>query len=554
MKLKFKLLLPALVLVVFGLGIAGCKKSFLDETVYSKISSGNFWQNADDAKAGLYATYTLSISFGPRDCRPFVCLTDMTTDDLDDEYSNTEDERRQIQNFNFSPNNSYFNNAWVSLYKTIAQANLVIEKVPGIATVSATEKGNIVGEARFLRALEYFYLVQMWGEVPLDTIVVESISQTQMPKVPVPAIYDLIVSDLKYAEANCADAPPAVGRATKWAAKALLAKVYLTLAGPFESRKVEMLKLSEEKLKEIVASNRFNLVPKVIDYFDINKKNSTEAIYEHYTLGDVSDRVGSFLHRNFMPSSISAPEITKMATAGYKAWTPTPDLWSQYRTQDDRFKMYFVHYIKKNSDGTFGVQKYNVPYIAKYVDSNTVARDYKANNLPVLRYADVLLMYAEVLNELGTTGVNGNQYYYLNQVRRRAFSSNPSAFEIPNMAYSKEQFRDTLMRERRLEFAHEGQRLFDLKRTGTYIPVMTALAEKTKAALASSSVPTYSATYPGGVFPNPTGPKAYAAGTVTFTADFLKNTKTVAPKPFQLVYPIPYLQLQAFDIGQNTGY
>lgn len=552
--MKLKSLLPLLITVVVILIVAGCKKSFLDEKVYSKISATNFWQTADDAKAGLYATYTLSISFGPRDCRPFVVLTDMTTDDLDDEYSNTEDERRQIQNFNFSPNNSYFNNAWVSLYKTIAQANLVIEKVPGIATMSASEKGYVVGEARFLRALEYFYLVQLWGQVPLDTVVVTSISQTQMPKSPVSAIYDAIVSDLKYAEANCADAPLAVGRATKWAAKALLAKVYLTLAGPFDNRNTDMLRLSEEKLKEIVASNRFSLVPKIIDYFDINKKGSSEAIYEHYTLGDVSDRVGSFLHRNFMPSSISAPEITKMATSGYKAWTPTPDLWSQYRPQDDRFKMYFVHYIKKNSDGTFGVQKYNVPYIAKYVDSNTVARDYKANNLPVLRYADVLLMYAEVLNELGTSGVEGNQYYYLNLVRRRAFSSNPSANEIPNMAYSKGQFRDTLMRERRLEFAHEGQRLFDLKRTGTYISVMTAMADKNKAALASSPVPTYSASYPGGVYPNPTGPKAYSAGTVTFTADFLKNAKSVAPKPFQLVYPIPYIQLQAFNIGQNQGY
>lgn len=550
MKLKSIYLLPAILIVLI---ITGCKKSFLDEKVYSNIAATNFWQNADDAQSGLYATYTLSLSFGPRDCRNFFVLTDMITDDMDDEYSNTEDERRKLQNFNFSPSNSYINNSWVSLYKTIAQANAVIANVPRIATMSATEKGYVVGEARFLRALEYFYLVQLWGDVPLDTIVVETIDQTRMPKAPVKEVYNTIVNDLKYAEANCADAPLAAGRATKWSAKSMLAKVCLTLAGPFSNRNAEMLALAEEKLKDVISSNKFSLVPKIIDYFDINKKGSSEVIYEHYCLGDVSDRVGSFMHRNFLPGSISAPEITKLSTAGYKAWTPSPDLWSLYRPGDDRLKMYYGWYIKKQSDGTFKINQLNVPYPAKYVDSNTVARDYKANNLPVIRYSDVLLMYAEVLNELNTAGVGGDKYYYLNLVRKRAFASDPSSAVIASNL-TQQQFRDTLMRERRLEFAQEGQRLFDLKRTGTFISTMTALAEKNKALKAASPVPTYTVTYPGGVYPNPTGPKAYSGGTFTFTADFLKNSKTVAPQDFQLVYPIPYLQLQAYDIGQNPGY
>jgi|GEM_PF-14334 len=540
--------------IIFAVGTSGCTKGFLDEKVYSQTSADNFWQNADDAKTGLYATYTLGLSFGPRDCRPFFILTDMVTDDMDKEYSNSEDERRQIQNFNFTPQNSYFNNAWISLYKTIAQANAVIQKVPKIVTMSQQERNTIVAEAKFLRALEYYYLVQLWGSVPLDTIVVNNIEQTKMPKAPVSAIYERIISDLKYAEENCSDAPPAVGRATKWSAKSLLAKVYLVLAGPFTNRKTDMLALAETKLKEVISSNKFQLVPNIIDYFDINKKNSKEVIFEHYCLGDVSDRVGSFMHRNFLPSSISAPEITKLATAGYKAWNPTPDLWAQFLKDDDRGRMYTSAYVKKSSNGTFSITKYSVPYIMKYVDSNTVARDYKANNLPVIRYADVLLMYAEVLNELGTAGPDGNQYYYLNLVRKRAFSKNPATNAIADNSLSKDEFRDILMRERRLEFAHEGQRIFDLKRTGTYLSVMTALAEKNKAALATTPVPTYSGSYAAGVYPNPTGPVNYPAGTVTFSADYLKSSKTVAPQPFQILLPIPYMQLQAYDIGQNEGY
>ncbi|WP_169311974.1 RagB/SusD family nutrient uptake outer membrane protein [Pseudopedobacter saltans] len=542
-----------LLMVFMGATLFGCK-SFLDETVYSNIGASNFWKNKDDALSGLYSTYTLSLSFGPRDCRPFFLLTDMTTDDMDSEYSNTENERREIQTFNFQDKNKYFNDAWVSLYKTIAQANVVIERVPKIESLSEQDKGYIVGEARFLRALEYFYLVQLWGDVPLDTVEVATIVDTQMPKSTKTEIYNTILNDLKFAETHCSDAPQVVGRATKWAAKALLAKVYLTLAGPFSNRNVEMLQLAEGKLKEVMGSERYSLVPKIKDYFDISKKNNTETIYDHHTLGDVSERVGSFMHRNFYPSSISDPAITSLKTAGYKAWTPTPDLWSLYLADDDRLKEYYtVHYIKKNSNGTFGVQKYNVPYIKKYTDSTTVARDYKANNLPVIRYADVLLMYSEVLNELGIAGPKGDRYYYLNLVRKRAFSKNPTANEISG-THSKEDFRELVMRERRLEFAHEGQRLFDMKRTGTYISKMTDLANKVNAALASSPVPTYSGTYPGGIYPNPAGNTPYNAGTVTFTADFLKNTKRTIPKPYQLVYPIPYAQLQAFDIGQNEGY
>ena len=552
--MKFKSIAVAFTLSSLLLLMAGCKKNFLDEKVYSSISEENFWQNANDAKAGLYGAYTLALSFGPRDCRNFFMLTDMTTDDMDDEYKNTEDDRRKIQNFNFSPNNPYFNNSWVSLYKTIAQTNAIIANVPKIGTMSATEKNTIVGEAKFLRALQYYYLVQLWGSVPLDTIVVKTIEQTKMPKAPAQDIYDLIVKDLQFAEANCSDAPLAAGRATKWSAKSLLGKVYLILAGPFSNRNTEMLQLAEAKLKEVISSNRFSLVPNIVDYFDINKKNNPEVIFDHYTLGDVSDRVGSFMHRNFLPGSVSAPEVTKLATTGYAAWTPTTDLFSLYRPQDDRLKWYSGFYIKKNSDGTFKIQQYNVPYIFKYVDSTTTARDYKANNLPVLRYADVLLMYAEVLNELGIPGVGGNQYYYLNLVRKRAFSTNPNAYLVADGSLSKEQFRDTLMTERRLELAHEGQRLFDLKRTGTYISTMTALANKDKALLASSPQPSFKLAYPAGVYPNPGGPKAYPAGSITFTSDFLKNSKQEAPQDYQLVYPIPTLQLQAYDIGQNTGY
>lgn len=542
-----------LILLVMAFSLVSCNDK-LNETVYSNLTAENFWQTKGDALAGLYSTYTLSNEFGAHN-RMFFVTTDMLTDDMDDEYSNTEAERRQFQTYSYSPLNSYINNAWVALYKAIAQSNVVIEKVPQIKGMTLTDQNTVVGEARFLRALEYFYLVQLWGPVPLDTIAVSNITETKIRRSSVDSVYNLIVGDLKYAENNCADNAPEIGRATKWAAKSLLGKVYLTMAGPFTSRKADMLSLAETKLREVVNSKRFSLVPNIISYFDITKKGSSEAIYEDWQLGDASSQVGSFMHRNALPSTISPPEITKMVTPGYKAWSPTPDLWSKFKTTDDRLKMYFTWYIKKNSDGTFKIQQYNVPYIAKYVDSLTVARDAKANNLPIIRYSDVLLMYAEVLNELNmvnTGDANHDQYYYINLVRQRAFYSKPVGYSaVKTMPLVN--FRDTVMLERRLELAHEGQRLFDMKRTGTYISVMTDLAAKNKVLL-STTPPTYKTIYPGGSYPNPTGTVFYNSGSYTFTVDFFKNTKMVGPQPFQVLYPIPTAQLQIYDIGQNTGY
>jgi len=542
-----------LILLLMAFSLVSCNNK-LNETVYSNLTAENFWQSETDALAGLYSTYTLSNEFGAHN-RVFFQTTDMITDDMDYYYAGSDAGLKQLQTSSYSPLNTYINTVWVALYKTIAQSNVVIEKVPHIVGMTAVDQNTIIGEARFLRALEYFYLVQLWGAVPLDTIAVSNVADTKIPKSLVDTVYKLIVSDLKFAETNCADNAPELGRATKWAAKSLLGKVYLTMAGPFSNRKSDILILAEAKLKEVINSKRFSLVPNIISYFDITKKGSSEAIYEEWQLGDVSPAVGSFMHRNCLPANISNPAVTKLLTPGYSSWSPTPDLWSKFNPKDDRLKMYYTWYIKRNSNGTFNIQQQNCPYIAKYVDSLTLARDAKANNLPIIRYSDVLLIYAEVLNELNTVNTedaNHDQYYYINLVRQRAFYSQPTGFyAVKTMPQSN--FRDTLMLERRLELAHEGQRLFDMKRTGTFISGMNALAANNRALLASTP-PTFKTSYPAGSYPNPTGTVYYNAGTYTFIASYFASTKMVGPQPYQILYPIPYVQLQVYDIGQNTGY
>jgi len=546
-------------ILVFVLLVSSSCKKFLTEDLYSNISPDNYFQTEKDAVGALATTYYFSTQFGSGN-RMFFILTDMLTDDMDNVA--TEAARKQLTSYSWSSSNTYFQSSWTALYKTIEEANLVIQRVPDInVNFTTTTKDVVIGEARFLRALQYFYLVQLWGSVPMPTVAPTAISETHVPKSSTSDIYNLIISDLMYAETVLDWTPRVTGAATRGAAKALLGKVYLTLAGPFSNRNNDYLVLAEAKLREVIESGKYDLVPVYADYFDINKKGSVEAIYEHTAVGDADASVGSFMFYQTTPGSINNcwlnGTIHFIGSNGQGAWTATPGLWFSFNDKDVRKQMHLTWKVDGSKAPSYSISAFAAPYIFKYLDFKTVYRDTKANNLPVLRYADVLLMYAEVLNELGITNVQDghDRYWYINQVRLRAFYGNTSSPDaIIASGLSKEDFRTSVMLERRLEFAHEGQRLFDLKRTGTFISTMTDYATEyaPKAANASTEINngSYSNTYTA-TYPNATSP---TTKTVKFNTSFLTNTKIVAPDPKDTLFPIPILELQTYDIGQNPGF
>lgn len=546
-------------IIVLVLLMSGSCKKFLNENQYSNISPENYFQTEKDAVGALATTYYLSTQFGSGN-RMFFILTDMVTDDMDN--TATEAARKQLSSYSWSSSNTYFQSAWTALYKTIEQANLVIQRVPDIDVVfTTTTKDVILGEAKFLRALQYFYLVQLWGSVPMPTVAPEVIAETHVPKSPANDIYNLIISDLMYAESVLDWTPRATGAATRGAAKSLLGKVYLTLAGPFSNRNNDYLVLAEAKLREVIESGKYDLVPVYADYFDINKKVSSEAIYEHTAVGDADASVGSFMFYQCTPGSINNcwlnGTIHYIGANGQGSWTATPGLWFSFKDKDVRKQMHLTWKVDGSKAPTYTINAFSAPYIFKYLDFKTVYRDTKANNLPVMRYADVMLMYAETLNELTMTNIDDghDRYWYINQVRQRAFYGNTSSLDAtvaPGL--SKDDFRNAVMLERRLEFAHEGQRLFDLKRTGTFISAMTDYVAEyaPKAANASTEINNglYSNTYTA-TYPNATSP---TTKTVKFSTSFLTNTKIVAPEPKDTLFPIPILELQTYDIGQNPGF
>ncbi len=485
-------------------------------------------------------------------------MTDMATDDMDLSGGSNASNLPFMQ-LKWSAGNAYFQTTWDDLYLCIAQSNTIIEKVPEITQpFTITTKDVIVGEARFLRALEYFYLVQLWGSVPMPTHIANSVAETYAPKSPVDTIYSLIIKDLISAKATLNEGSRIPGAATKYAAQSLLAKVYLTKAGPDHIN--EYLVLAEAELRDVIKSNKYSLNAKFADYFDLTKKLSNpEAIYEHTCIGDQDGSVGSQMAYN-MGVSYSGWLFNGVGAIyngqnGNKVWQPTPGLWLAYNNLDVRKQMYINFYIKNPASSSRSFSNNAYPVIIKFMDGISSIKSYRANNLPVLRYSDVLLMYSEVLNELGITNINDGHdcYWYINQVRQRAFygnTGNAAATITPGL--TQDAFRKAVLNERWLEFAHEGQRLFDLRRTGTYISTMNAYVKQWGPLASNSTAATNEVKKAQYATVCTTTLYTMSSKTLYPGAAFITNTKKdsiVDPK--YNTFPIPTIEVTTNHIEQN---
>jgi tetratricopeptide (TPR) repeat protein len=312
-------------------------------------------------------------------------------------------------------------------------------------------RSRLVNEARFLRGLLYFNLVRMFGSVPL-------LVKEDPPVDPKPAsvddIYNQITEDLSAAEALPASYPVGNGRgrATSGAAKAILAKVYLTRKNYQQAAALA---------KEVIDSKQYSLWADFADVFKLSSRNGKEAIFS-VGFGDGGGKisfweVGQFLVR-LLPKELSAEGVQNA-----QGWQiPTQALYDSYNPDDQRRAATFITDVH-NSDGSITHIR---PYIRKYWDSAAEPQgNGTANDFPVIRYADVLLMYAEAMNELGNTAVALD---YLNQVHRRAYGypvDQPSPVDYTGL--SQDALRKAIWQERRWEFVAEGQEWFMLARSGT---------------------------------------------------------------------------------------
>lgn len=344
---------------------------------------------------------------------------------------------------------------WAGAYSIIKNANFIIDKL-GAAGIPDAQKTALLAEARGLRAYAYFQLVQFYGGVPLRTKPIEGYNELQAPRSSEEDVYKLIVDDLTTAEAGLPEDAPQKGRLYKKAATALLAKVYLTMAGA-PLKKTAYYANARDKALEVINSNKFKLVDDYAKVFQTTAYTTETILAQLYVPGNG----GSPMHS----LSCTAPSYVPILLPA--------DWFMNSFAPGDRRKQWGIKNAYKDPGGNV------LPtFFAKFVDTTLINNGTGASGagivsiaIPLLRLAEMYLIAAEAENEINGPGA---AYAYVNEVRRRAREQRNNPAQVPDLAsLTKDQFRDAVLMERKWELHLEGSTWMDLKRTGTLGRIQT---------------------------------------------------------------------------------
>ncbi|WP_346318371.1 RagB/SusD family nutrient uptake outer membrane protein [Chitinophaga sp. YIM B06452] len=429
--------------------LSSCGKGFIDLKPISSITTDNFYQTEEDFRNAVNGAYNSLRSGGTYGQDSYI-FGEIRSDNSLAVASGSVTDQDEFDRFYIRTTNPFINNRWSNSYTAISRCNAILDRIGPVAMSDAL-KTRYIGEAKFLRALFYFNLVRTFGDVPL--VLKEIINPDEgyeYGRDPKADVYAQIEKDLTEAAAALpvsytgAD----VGRATQGAAKAVLGRVLLTQ---------KKYAAAAMQLKAVIDLNQYALVPVYADFFKVNNKNNKEAIF------DVQYKSGGIGQGNTWPNSF-APQNSGNAVIQFGGGgnnVPTDDLVNEYEAGDQR-KAATIATSYVNAGGA------TIPgnFVKKYHDVPTVNND-NGNNIPIIRYADVILMYAECLNEAGYVA-GGDAFNYLNDVRNRAGLGDLTAAQVPSQAA----FRLAMEHERRVEFAFENLRWYDLVRTDRAIPVL----------------------------------------------------------------------------------
>ena len=464
--MKIKIILPAFII---AFALQACSK--LEESPESFLVSEQFYQNQSQAEAALTAIYRKLYESGQSLYNSlFQIGVEMATDDYEAGPRARNAHVRAISGLTHDASNDRMEQLWKQSYDGINASNIAIDK---IALIDATKiensvRARLINEAKFLRALHYFNLVRWFGPVPLVLHEITSLNPESLyvEKATEEQVYQQIIADLTDAEAlpKKADYAAAdLGRATSGAAKSLLAKVYLTKKD---------WQNAVLKSKDVIDNGGYSLFENFADVFAVATKNGKEHIFSAQFKGNAGYQGNSLASR-------SAPADVPGINGDYAdALHVAGKLYESFAANDTRRSITFVTEIISPVDGK--LYKLSTPQFNKYYDESVVGNQSQSSkNLPIIRYAEVLLIYAEALNEQNG-GPTDEAYRVIDEVRQRAHIS-----KLKDLApaLSQNAFRDSVFQERRKELVFEYQRWFDLARRGAdyYVATLKA-AGKTLAA------------------------------------------------------------------------
>lgn len=343
---------------------------------------------------------------------------------------------------------------WNNSYASISACNTLIALVRDNKKLSAEELEPIAGEARFLRALNYFNMVRWFGQIPILTETNQT-NASQEPQAAVEAIYAQIVEDLKQAETLLPPVADEAGKPTCYAAKALLAKVYLTMAG-FPLNRTECYADARDKAYEVMTDGKTDCgLALERNFFDLwlfeNRYTNSEFIFALYSSSD--NGTGGYINRAIRPT----------AEGGWADWTSDRRFLAAF-PEGNGSRVRGTFYLTFNDGSSWQDADIAEPYVGKLRDGGPKAGGYAGSSVAnladgfycLLRYADVLLIYAEAANQ-AEGAPSAQAYGALNEVRTRAGLDALSGL-------SKAQFDAAVLDERNWELAFECNRWFDLCR------------------------------------------------------------------------------------------
>ncbi|MFH6601875.1 RagB/SusD family nutrient uptake outer membrane protein [Maribacter algicola] len=462
-----------LIIVIVAFLFISCSNE-LDLAPISTPSAAGYFANSDDIETAVNGAYDALQKQGQFGESIFY-LFEVRSDNSEE--SSSLGQRggaiTDMDIFAVQPSNALLSSTWIDSYDGIQRCNAILNNIDKI-NMDASTKAIRKGEAQFLRALTYFNLVRIFGEVPLV------ITQTTDPfeafgngRDPVATIYNQIIIDLEAAANALPTNQSVVGKATKGAANALLGKVQLTLGN------------YPEAISALSNVSGYSLLPNYADLFGSGNENNAESIFEvQYSSGQGSSFVvngegsglgeGSVFANQFAPFGGGSLVVNGSANGSNR---PTKDLWNSYDQADLR---------RDVNIGDFG----GILYPKKFVEPTAGPLDSDLNVI-VLRYADVILMHAEALNEQGYVA-DGQAFDLVNQIRNRAGLADLTSATVTNQA----EFRLAIENERRWELAFENHRWPDLVRTGRALEVINSHVTETSNIPLTLSISTNQLLYP----------------------------------------------------------
>ncbi|MBO9728731.1 MAG: RagB/SusD family nutrient uptake outer membrane protein [Chitinophaga sp.] len=419
--------------------LPACKK-LLEENPRSSISPDAYFKNPESYESAVIGTY---------DGLP-LNVTELN-EMFSDIYGTPQPAEQVLPIYQNQPSANFYSSAtaWSVPFAMVKNANFILDKLQA-APLPDAKKTQLEAEARFLRGYAFFYLVQMFGDVPLPLKAASNYQDVQLPRTPQADVYTQVLNDLIYAEANLPDVAPQQGRVYKLVATAILAKVYLTMAGN-PLNKTENYAKARDKALAVIGSNKFALKDNYADVFH-NVAYTSESIWE----------------KQYIPGRQNNPLQSQASPAPGYVPILLPAAWfiNSYASGDQRKVWGIRTNYPSPAGGTLPA------FFAKFVDLSTIDQNIGPSNakvpysFPIVRLAEMYLVAAEAENE-----VNGpaQAYQYINKIRWRARINKNSTTDVPDLKnLGKDQFRDAVLMERKWELYNEGDAWFDLKRTNTF--------------------------------------------------------------------------------------